>query len=78
MLTAFAAEADGFDDLLAAFRRGEVEADQVRSALKDCGADARAQDLARSLVDEALRESRQAAAALRRPGRTRTASADTC
>ncbi len=59
VLTAFAAEADGFDDLLAAFRRGEVEAGQVRSALKDCGADARAQGLARSLVDEALRDSRR-------------------
>ncbi|MFT4469381.1 polyprenyl synthetase family protein [Arthrobacter sulfonylureivorans] len=59
VLTAFAAEADGFDDLLAAFRRGEAEADQVRAALKDCGADTRAQDLARSLVDEALQESRR-------------------
>ncbi len=59
VLTALAAEADGFEDLLAAFRRGEAEADQVRSALKDCGADTRAQELARNLVDEALQESRR-------------------
>ncbi|MGW6173698.1 polyprenyl synthetase family protein [Arthrobacter sp. NPDC055138] len=59
VLTAFAAEAEGFDDLLAAFRRGEAEADRVRTALMDCGADTRAQGLARSLVEEALRESRR-------------------
>jgi geranylgeranyl diphosphate synthase type II len=58
VLTAYAAEAEGFDDLLAAFRRGEAGVGEVRAALRDCGADAQAMRLARILVDEALEESR--------------------
>ncbi|ALE07876.1 hypothetical protein AL755_15205 [Arthrobacter sp. ERGS1:01] len=54
ILTTFAAGSDEFTATLAAFRRGDADAEVVRRTLRELGAEERALDLAQTLVARAL------------------------
>lgn len=54
ILTAFAAESEGFTSAAAALRRGDADAAFVRSSLQEAGAQEQAVALAQSLIAEAL------------------------